>query len=317
MRSRRAGSLVASLVVGIGTFAVVPPALSADTTPGTLPFAQNWSSPSLITLNDNWDGVPSIIGYRGDAMATTNADPQTVLGDGSATPINVLAQSAATSATGGIHEIEASQVVALQGSGTADAPHLVVRLNTTGQTAINVAYTLVDLDADNAGSQQFALHYRVGGSGNYTNVPAGNVPDASGTQGDTFPVSALLPAAADNQPIVDVRIMTTDTTGSDSMTGVDDIVVTGTPGGGPALPVATCPATLVTPAGTPASADVSATDADSAIASIAITSPAVDGITLTPTGAGTATLNVAGTTAVGTYDVVIEFATDDDPPQTT
>ena len=187
--------------------------------------------------------------------------------------------------------------------GRRTLPHLVVRLNTTGQTAINVAYTLVDLDADNGGSQQFALHFRVGGSGAYTNVAAGCVLDASAAQGDTFPVSATLPAAADNQPIVDVRIMTTDTTGSDSMTGVDDIVVTGTPGGGPALPVATCPATLVTPAGTPTSADVSATDADSTIASVAITSPAVHGITLTPTGAGTATLDVAGTTAAGTYDV--------------
>ena len=77
MRSRRAWSLIVSLVVGIGTLAVVPPVLSADTTPGTLPFAQAWSDPSLITVNDNWDGVPSIIGYRGDAMATTNVDPQT------------------------------------------------------------------------------------------------------------------------------------------------------------------------------------------------------------------------------------------------
>ncbi len=88
-------------------------------------------------------------------------------------------------------------------------------------------------------------------------------------------------------------------------------------GGGPAKPIATCPAAVVTPAGTAASAQVSATDADSAIASITITPPAVDGITLTPTGAGTATLDVAETTAAGTYDVVIEFATDDIPPQTT
>jgi predicted extracellular nuclease len=88
-------------------------------------------------------------------------------------------------------------------------------------------------------------------------------------------------------------------------------------GGGPAEPIATCPAALVTPAGTATSAEVSATDADSAIASITVTSPPVDGITLTPTGAGTASLDVAAATAAGTYDVVIEFATDDVPPQTT
>jgi predicted extracellular nuclease len=86
---------------------------------------------------------------------------------------------------------------------------------------------------------------------------------------------------------------------------------------GPPEPIATCPAAVATPTGTATSAEVSATDEDSTIDSIAITSPAVDGITLTPTGVGTATLGVAATTAAGTYDVVIEFATDDDPPQTT
>ena len=62
---------------------------------------------------------------------------------------------------------------------------------------------------------------------------------------------------------------------------------------------------------------MSATDADSAIASIAITSAPVTGITLTGTGAGTARLDVAGNTAAGGYDVTIRFATDDDPAQET
>jgi predicted extracellular nuclease len=88
-------------------------------------------------------------------------------------------------------------------------------------------------------------------------------------------------------------------------------------GGGPATPVATCPPVLRTPSGTATSTTVSATDADSAIASITITSPAVGGITLAPTGAGTARLDVAATTVVGTHAVVVEFATDDDPPQVT
>ncbi len=86
---------------------------------------------------------------------------------------------------------------------------------------------------------------------------------------------------------------------------------------GPAVPVASCPGTLTTTAGTPASADVSATDADSAIVTIRITSAPVAGITLTETDPpGTARLDIAATTAVGSYPVTIEFVTDDDPQQT-
>src|SRR5215204_6822210 len=58
----------------------------------TVPFTQNWSNTNLITTNDDWNSVPGIIGYRGDDLTTsTGTDPQTILADGSATPINVWA----------------------------------------------------------------------------------------------------------------------------------------------------------------------------------------------------------------------------------
>lgn len=85
----------------------------------------------------------------------------------------------------------------------------------------------------------------------------------------------------------------------------------------PTGPVATCPAELVTDLGLAVGADVSAADANSAVASVAIISAPIDGITVTPTGPGTARLDVAATVGAGAYDVVIEFATDDDPAQTT
>jgi predicted extracellular nuclease len=88
-----------------------------------------------------------------------------------------------------------------------------------------VDYDLVDLDADNGGAQQFALQYRVGGTGGYTSVPTGYVADASGVQGEVIHVTSVLPSAASGQPLVDIRIITTDTAGSDSMTGVDNIVI--------------------------------------------------------------------------------------------
>ncbi len=86
----------------------------------------------------------------------------------------------------------------------------------------------------------------------------------------------------------------------------------------------TCPTPLTTIEGTATSEGVSATDPDGTVTSATITSAPVAGITLdgfTPApgvgGTANATLNVANTTAPGTYNVVIQYANDDSPtPQT-
>lgn len=215
---------------------------SASPTPaplGSVILAQNWSDTALIESDDDWSGVPNIVGYRGDNL--TNAvgtDPQTILIDGGATPIDVNANLTDPNAftSGGIGEFELGDpAVAFQGSGTADAPHLVVSLNTGGVSQINVAYSLRDIDGsmDNA-AQPVALQYRVGNAGNYTNIPAAFVADATtGPNAATLvsAVSAALPAAAENQPLVQLRIITANAVGNDEFVGVDDIVVTGTTGG--------------------------------------------------------------------------------------
>jgi predicted extracellular nuclease len=84
--------------------------------------------------------------------------------------------------------------------------------------------------------------------------------------------------------------------------------------------IPTCPASLSTPQGTAAAANVSATDADGTVTGAIITGGAAPGITLdsfTPAGAvgGTATavLNVANTTAVGIYNVSIQYSNNDSP----
>jgi uncharacterized repeat protein (TIGR01451 family) len=87
---------------------------------------------------------------------------------------------------------------------------------------------------DNA-VQAVALHYRVGNSGNFTNLPGGFVADA--TEGPNLatlvtPVSVTLPAAAANQPMVQLRIMTTNAVGNDEWVGIDDLTITT----GPATP---------------------------------------------------------------------------------
>jgi predicted extracellular nuclease len=207
----------------------------ADSTVQGLPFSQDWSNPALITVSDDWSSVPGIVGYRGDGITSnTGADPQTLLGEGTIT-VDVNAQATATSTTGGVLEIEAAGTIALAGSGTADAPSLLINLDTTGQSGINVAYVLRDLDAsaDDA-QQQFALQYRIGETGDFSNVPAGYVSDATTASAATLvtPVSAQLPAAADNQPLVQVRIITSNAAGNDELVGVDDISITAGDGGG-------------------------------------------------------------------------------------
>lgn len=215
-------------------------AARADAIAQVLPFAQNWSNAGQITADDDWSGVPGVIGYRGDGLTSaTGADPQTILADGSTTPVDVNANLTDPDAfiSGGVSEFAiANPVVALQGSGTADAPHLVLHLNTTGQTGINVAYNLRDIDGstDNA-IQPVALQYRVGGTGSYTNIPAGFVADATtgpsqATQ--VTPVQVTLPAACDNQSLVEVRIITTNAVGNDEWVGIDDINITSNGGGG-------------------------------------------------------------------------------------
>ena len=230
----RHGPAVAGLVAALllSVLAVVP--VAANTTAQSLPFVQDWTNTGLITTDDNWNAVPGIVGYRGDSLAVTGTDPQTVLVDNLVVDVNANKGDPASFDVGGVAEFELTNpVVALRGSTTARAPYLTLALNTTGQTNVKVAYDLRDIDdsANNA-FQQVALQYRVGTTGTYTNLPAGYVQDA--TTGPSLatlvtPVNVTLPAAANNQPVVDVRIITTDAPGIDEWVGVDNISVTSTP----------------------------------------------------------------------------------------
>ncbi len=218
---------------------MTPPAARATTTAWVLSsgdLTQNWGNTALITANDDWSGVPSIMGYRGDdALLGTGVDPQTLGSAAFSTVADVNVNLAApnTFTTGGVGEFEITDpVVAMQGSGTADAPNLVFHLDSTGMQAITISYNLRDIDgsADNA-IQQVALQFRLGGAGDFTNVSAGYIADASTGPGFATlvtPVSVTLPGSADNQALLEIRVMTTNAAGSDEWVGIDDIRVTST-----------------------------------------------------------------------------------------
>lgn len=230
-----------------------------------LPFTQNWTDNGLITANDNWSGVLGIEGYFLNSTASpTGVDPQTILDDtfgGAATTVDldVIANlTDTTNTSGGVGEFHTTSqttpsdmtnsVVGLQGSGTADAPFLLININTTGQSGITVSYVLRDIDCtvDNA-IQPVVLQYRVGNTGNYENIAGSFVADA--TQGPSLCTQVTisggsLPATANNRPLVQLRIMTTNAIGSDEWVGIDNISIT--TGGVTPTPTATA-----TPAGSP------------------------------------------------------------------
>jgi len=197
------------------------------------PFSQNWTDTGLISVDDNWDNVPSIVGFRGDGL--TGIDPQTILAEGTGVvDVNANQTNPNTFTTGGVAEFEISDpVVALQGSGTAGAPFLLLYLNTTGVQNVSVNYLLRDLDGSTDNSiQPIALQYRVGTTGDFINISAGFVADASSGPSLatlTTTVSAVLPSAANNQAQVQVRIITANALGSDEWIGIDNINVSSTP----------------------------------------------------------------------------------------
>lgn len=225
-------------VIALCSGCIAPMPAIADAAPQALPFAQPWTNPALITVDDDWSAVPGVIGYRGDGLTSAiGADPGAITAPGDATPIDVLANrpNPNTLTNGGVAEFDAlsDPTIALQGSGAADAPHLVLHVNTSGRQAVQVSYALRDVDGSGDDAvQPVAVQYRVGASGAFTNLPAGFVADAtSGPNLATLvtPISVTLPAACDNQPLVQVRIITTNAAGDDEWVGVDDITVTGSP----------------------------------------------------------------------------------------
>jgi hypothetical protein len=303
----------------VGLFAS---AAHADNTPQTLPFSQDWTNIGLITANDNWSGVPGITGYRGDELTSaTGVDPQTITADGTTSPVDVNANQTNpnTFSTGGVTEFHLTDpVVALTGSGTADAPFILLSLNTTGHSGIVVRYDLRDLDgsADNA-QQQVALQYRVGASGSFINVPDAYVADATegpSLAGKVTPVQVTLPADADNQPLLQLRVITTNAPGNDEWVGIDNISVQGGGSGAVNQPiVTTCPA-LALQAGEAGSVTVAASDADSVVEAFSLTGTlpvgvTVDGFTPATTDGGSASaqVSVAAGTATGQYSIGLRF----------
>src|SRR5678815_3978144 len=94
---------------------------------GAANFFQDWTNIGLLTTANDWSNLPSIVGFRGDDLTTaTGTDPTTLTGDPAGDTTNLLPNQTnpTTFATGGVAEFHlADPTIALNGSGTADAPY--------------------------------------------------------------------------------------------------------------------------------------------------------------------------------------------------
>ncbi len=200
---------------------------------GGAPLVQTWSNLSQVANDDDWTGVISIQGYRGNGLTNVvGGSPTTILADTPGNDLDVTANqiNPATSTAEGVAEFEISNpTIALKPSDFASAPNLVVHLNASlcavGKS-IRISYVVRDIDNSPIDAvQPVSLQYRLGTSGNYSNVMFTTIPDATSGVGQATqvtPVYATLPNAVTGQ-IFDVRIITSNAAGTDEWVGIDDI----------------------------------------------------------------------------------------------
>ena len=116
-------------------------------------FLQDWSNTGLITANDNWSqrAQHRRLSRRRASTSATGVDPRTVTGDGdrAGRAVDVTANqtnpNTSTPAAWPSSQI-ANPTVALQGSGTADAPNLVFYLDATGRENVTFSFNARDID---------------------------------------------------------------------------------------------------------------------------------------------------------------------------
>ena len=200
-------------------------------------FSQDWSNTGLITTNDDWSGVPSIVGYRGDELVgATGVDPRTITAassSGGVVDVNANQANPTSFNTGGVTEYEiANPTIGFTGSGTADAPSVVIFLDSTGRSDVRVRAALRDLEAsaDDA-QQQVAAQYRHSG-GDWVNFFYDADVTTANTATEITLVDVTLPADANNRADLEVRFITTNAAGNDENVGIDDILISSAPVGG-------------------------------------------------------------------------------------
>jgi endonuclease/exonuclease/phosphatase family metal-dependent hydrolase len=139
--------------------------------------------------------------------------------------------SSAALATGGWYHLS-TDGIGLLASGTNAAGAVVVAINTTGLTNIQVSWLCKTIKNQSSRDNSIALQYRVGTSGNFTNVGTTSTYTSAGKVAvDVSPTyTETLPVGAENQAVVQVRWLyweSVSTSGSRDKISVDDISISG------------------------------------------------------------------------------------------
>jgi hypothetical protein len=207
-------------------------------------FFQDWTNIGLITVNDDWSAVPSIEGFLGqDIVTTAGTNPATALTDSLlAGDLSVLANQTNPGfvSAGDVAEFHLpNPTIALQASGTADAPHIILYLDAAGRRDVTLSLNARDIDnSTDDVVKEVAVQYRIGETGLWTNLPPPGQPAntpiiADATQGGTAtlvtPVTIVLPDVTDNASQLQIRVLTTNEAGAGEWVGIDDIAVTSIP----------------------------------------------------------------------------------------
>lgn len=215
-----------SLALSAGAWAQTNPA------PLTLPVSQNWGGVAFGTMPTGfaaWNGLSG-----GSITTQAAAEASTPSGNASvatSTPVN--------GGTGGCYGYLSgggARFAILTSSNVSNGVNqLAMAIDTTGQTNIVLTYDLINVIA-NVRTVGTVCQYRVGQSGAWTTLTGTGNPyvQSGGTPETVTPASIVLPAAAENQPLVQVRwaVWRGTQSGSSSCFAIDNITVTAV-GSGP------------------------------------------------------------------------------------
>lgn len=208
--------------------------------PQPLPYQQDFSAlpPAGTTYPDGWQGwvMASSTSTQFRTTPPTGDKPLTASGSASST-------------AGAVYNYNGK--LGVLNSGSSGDQGLVLAINTSGRSAVQVSFDIMTIRNPYGGSNtrinEVILQYRIGQTGNFTNLPGteyqnNTVNQQSGTEPQNLiNKNILLPDSCNNQPLVQLRWISREVSGGGSRPSfaVDNISIGGGSGGDHTPPAVT------------------------------------------------------------------------------
>lgn len=195
-------------------------------------FAQTMPDPQTLPYSQDFQGLAATataypLGFQGWLASSAGASEYTVTGTLPTAPDrNLFASSSASTSSGNIHNYN-GKIGFLNGGQNLDLT-IVFAFKSTNQTGIKVKYDAMVIRNPYQGTNnrinEMSLQYRVGESGDFKTLPSTAYLSTNAVQtdsGNTTPqnpllINVTLPAECDNQPIVQIRWISRQVSGSGS-----------------------------------------------------------------------------------------------------